>query len=139
IVEVPPGKMAKLAMKLRGFGTIAGVVLDETTRAPVPGLTCGNLPLSKDGDAAWVYGMETAARGVTDGSGSFKIERAPAGDNSVTCYSEGYRASDQVEVVAGESSRVELHAHARAPDRPVQVGMELEDQLGEVIVKSVAA
>ncbi len=121
-VTVAPGVTATVALRRRETGVIEGKVVDEKTHAPISGLYCT------------ISGR--VASGHTDASGAFRLEHAPVGVNEIYCGGP-VSAFGTATVSAGQVTRVELVAAAAKPTVHGRAGLTLEDQLRDVIVKSV--
>jgi len=133
-VVVSPGTTMKVTVRKREVGVITGTVIDEKSRAPLAGIYCTSS--RRGGDPLSTY--ERAPSTVTDTSGAFRIERAPVGINFIACNgSEGSSASGEANVTTGQVTRVELTARTHKASRRGDAGLTLEEQLGEVMVKSV--
>ncbi len=131
-VTVTPDATAKVALRPRGQGTITGVVVNKTTREPLPDLRC---MLYARTDR---WSNERRLPAVTDAKGAFRIERVIAGDTYVACDGKDSFASGEVSVVAGQTARLDLEAFVSRSDAPVlDLGLGIEVQLGEVMVKSL--
>jgi hypothetical protein len=133
-VVVPPGTTKQVTLTKQQAGIIVGTVVDEKTRAPVAGLYCGSY--LRGGDAGSLY-ENRSSYAITDANGAFRIERAFVGINGVTCNGPAANALGEAEVTAGQVTRVELATSMRTAPRRGHAGLTLEDQLGEVMVKSV--
>ena len=132
-VEVSSARRAKLALHQRGSGVIAGTVVDEATRAPVSGLRCH---VFTEADR-FGYERRDADIAVTDGKGAYRFDRVLAGTATVACSNDTTGARGESEVIAGQTTRLELTAQPVRVARRAHVGLELELQLNETMVKAV--
>jgi hypothetical protein len=132
-VEVPPAALAKLALRQRGFGTIAGTVVDEATRAPIAGLRCHLFTEAE----RFGHDRPNADTAVTDSKGVYRFERVLAGTASVACANDAIFSRGEGEVSAGQTSQLDLTVRPTKVTRPAHIGLEVEVQLGETMVKAV--
>lgn len=136
-VQVLPGQIAKVTVQLGEVGTVVGRVVDATG-APVADMRCTVVP--RDNERMGYGGERNEA--ITDASGSFRVERANAGPSYVGCFhpaarSRSYQALD---VAPNAVTNVELKLEASGErSRNGHAGLELEDQLENVLVESVEA
>lgn len=134
-VTVNPGEVTKVTIKLGEVGTVVGTVIDEKTRAPVPGMSCMATSLSEDASDT------TTDEATTDARGVFTLARVTAGRASVSCWGSGASTWKEIEVIARQTVRPQFVAE-RADDTPIAErsgasGMTLEDQLDDVYVSEV--
>jgi len=132
-VEVPPAAMAKLALRQRGFGTIAGTVVDEATRAPIAGLRCHLFTEAE----RFGHDRPNADVGISDSKGAYRFDRVLAGTASVTCANDTTHAGGESEVSSGQTTRLDLTARTAKITKRAHIGLEVEVQLGETMVKAV--
>jgi hypothetical protein len=133
-VVVEAGATANVALRRRATGTIVGALIDGQTHAPIANANCfSSLLPGADEERDGAFRDAT-----TSSDGSYRIEHAPTGDSYVRCYSENIAADGHVRVVSDQANRVDLVAHAAEMRRPGYAGVTFEDQLGEVMVQSVA-
>jgi hypothetical protein len=122
-VMLTAGAKASVKLTNNGYGSVEGRVVDDK-----------NAPLS---DARCFAGGGNTAR--PDANGGFRIERVPAGEQQVVCYSETAKANAHAEVTVarGTTVRVDLVAKTiRAPVRGYS-GLTLEQQMSDTVVKQV--
>lgn len=80
---------------LRQTGTVAGQVVDGTTRRPL--------------ETAQVQILGAGLGTLTDDQGRYRIENVPAGETAVAVEMLGYRSAEQVVIVrAGETTTVDF-------------------------------
>lgn len=136
-VQVMPNNIAKVTLVLGQTGVVVGRVVDSKG-APVEGMRC--TATLRDTDRVDYDGPRRSA--TSTATGEFRIEKAPAGEAMVGCYGREMHAWEPVDVKANDTTRVTLEVQ-RDQQEPVKrggyAGLELEDQLGEVLVKSVDA
>jgi len=134
-VDVMPGQIAKATLELGEVGTVVGRIVDSKG-APVPRMRC--TVALRDRDRIDFGGSRTESE--TDASGAFRVETANAGPSMVGCYGRNNTSAwKQVEVAPNAVTNVELTVETREEKKAGHAGLELEDQLGEVLVKSVEA
>jgi hypothetical protein len=133
LVEVAPEAIAKAILALRPKGIIAGRVIDAKTHAPLSDLTC-YAALARREDTMQ---PGSSQRGRTDLTGAFTIEGAPAGDNQIACWGESVSAWGNATVIARQTVTVELTAQREGGGRQRNLGMELANQLSDVVVTTV--
>jgi len=131
-ITVTAGAPTKVALAQRGHGTITGTLRDATSHAPIADATCGTY-----GEEANMRGLEGPTSGKTDASGAFRIENATNGKNRVSCGSDKAYGDVEIAVVADQTVHVEIESYPTPPSTRHHAGLELEGQLGEVMVKSV--
>jgi hypothetical protein len=108
----------------KGLGTVEGRVTDES-KAPVAGLECND---------------ESFQSATTDSNGAFRLEHVAVGSQEVRCFGKAGMAEGTVTVQVNATAHIDLVAKARAGfGVRGYSGLELESQLEEVVVKSVAA
>lgn len=133
MVEVMPAQVAKATLELGAVGTVTGRVVDAKG-APVAGVRC----MSSLRDKERIDFGAARSQGVSDASGNFRIERASAGPSIVGCFGrDGASAWEQVEVAAGSVTNVPVTLEDRGAATRKHAGLTLEDQLDEVLVKTV--
>jgi hypothetical protein len=126
-VTVSAGKASKLVLHAQGFGAVEGTLIDERTHAPISDAFC----------YSQVDEQHSHGQAMTDEDGSFRMERAPVGNNLVACVSDATIAKGNVVVTAGQTAHVDLIEIAM-PARPHgHAGLVLESPLGFEIVQSV--
>jgi protocatechuate 3,4-dioxygenase beta subunit len=125
-VEMTAAVPARVALRDRGFGAIHGTVKDGNSGAPVAGMRCTS---ESGGDYLDV---------TTDDQGAFNFEHVRAGRSGVQCYGSAAGAYSGTEVVRDRTVEVELKTRSFKRSRAGYVGLVLEDQLHEVLVKTVA-
>jgi len=133
-VQVRAGGVETVTLTVGEVGVVEGTVVDDK-KQPVVGMTC---MVQQQGGDDYGYGGRPEAK--TDASGRFRVERAPAGGGIVGCYNEqGANAWKQIQVVAGQVTKVELvsEKNARNDDNSGRSGLTLEDQLDDVLVQAV--
>jgi len=133
-IEVEPEKIATVKLTLRAKGTITGTIVDAKTKAPVADLMCMAAPARKED---MDIGGGARATAPSDASGSFTIKNARAGENRVACWGDELNAWGTVTVTAGQSASVQLTSTQSDPGGR-EIGMELDNQLSEVVVETVA-
>jgi hypothetical protein len=133
-VEVTSGAVATATLKVHGVGVVVGTVLDAKTRAPLADLKC--VAVSQNADDMDVRREQVRS----DAGGAFRLERAPEGEVFVSCYSGRVMARTQATVTAGQVTTVELAATRMGSGARIgrYSGLELENQLADVLVTSVA-
>lgn len=132
LVEVEAGKTNRVTLRALEYGGIAAIVVDGKTRAPMADIRC----YSRLKDA----GMDAMPSATTsDGSGAFRVDRAPVGDHRIVCDAPRARGFAEAKVSKGQVARLEILMTSK--DEPMRgyAGLTLEDQLGEVYVKLVDA
>lgn len=132
-VEVQEGVMAKVAMTSHGRGSLAGSVVEHTTRAPVPNLVCHTVV--RTGDEPGITNWDENLAPKTDAAGQFTVDPAPAGDVSVSCFGDWQAmssASAQVTVPRGGKATVALEVVKRSGDTPGDIGAELDGDVPHI-------
>ncbi len=126
---VAAGATARVVLRQPPDGKIVVSAVDAS-HAPVADLTCN--ASSEDSDQ-----MSVMAR--VDAAGTYVFEHVVAGGTLLRCWGAGVSAvaEDEVHVIAGQTSRLEMVVRPRVPDQQRNVGIALEDQLGSVLVSSV--
>lgn len=99
-VVVRPGETTHATLTNRGTATIAGVVRDFKTRAPVPGLRCS--AMARQGSAIGAVFMGPDEAVPTDAHGAFRLT-SPAGEISVVCMG-GNRSGNRLTVAARDQT-----------------------------------
>jgi protocatechuate 3,4-dioxygenase beta subunit len=124
--SVDAGTTAKVTLRRRGLGSIAGTVTDEAKR-PVANVMCRSFQTS-----ARYMGT---GRQATDAAGAYRLDKLRAGEHEVVCGSE----IERVTVVENQTARLDFVTKP-TPKRvsTADIGLVLEDQLRDVRVKSVA-
>lgn len=131
-VAVTAGATANVVLRARPSGTIIGTLVDGQTSAPIANADCFTRP--PPGGEPDPGGFRSARTGP---DGSFRIERVSAGDAKVTCYATAAVARGKASVIADQAVRLDLVAQADNT-RPGYAGVTFENQLGELMVHSVA-
>jgi hypothetical protein len=129
-VTVAPGATQKVTLRKREVGVIVGTVVDEKSHTPLERLYCTS---SLRGDSR----SSESGYAATDASGAFRIERAAVGINDVRCGGSAASATGEANVAAGQVTRLDLAASVYKAPQQGYAGLTLEDQLGEVMVKSI--
>jgi hypothetical protein len=130
-VDVVSEQITKATLVLRAKGTITGTVVDKNHK-PVANLRCMAMPKAPEEvkyDGAKAFAM-------SDAKGAFTITKAPAGNDEVVCFGADVSAWDDVTVVAHQSVNVELVTNGGF-ESGRDLGMELDNQLSDVVVSSV--
>jgi protocatechuate 3,4-dioxygenase beta subunit len=127
-VTVPAGGVGKVSLHARGFGAIAGTIVDASTHVPLADMECRCV----SGEGGCMDGPV-----ASDATGSYRIDRASPGETEVICMGKGAFAMSQVNVIAGQTVHVDLAASARSPIRHGHAGLAFEDQFGLAMVASV--
>jgi hypothetical protein len=122
--DVTAGGKATVALENKGLGTVEGRVVDEK-QAPVADLRC--------------MGMGSYAFASTDDTGNFKVERVPVGEARISCYGRTGSATGTVTVEANKTAHLDLVTKPRGADARGFSGLELEQKLTDVKVKTVIA
>jgi protocatechuate 3,4-dioxygenase beta subunit len=118
-VDVVAGQTAKATITGRGIGSVQVIVLDESQR-PVEGLMC-------DG------GGQPA---TTNSQGEAHLDGVPEGDAKIECFGAS-QADSTIHVVGGQTTRIEMIAHAVKPRPHGHAGMTLEFGVDGVAVLSI--
>lgn len=137
---VTAGAPTKVTLHQRGFGSVTGALTDDTTHAPVANAYCSATSANRELDRmVQAISSERTLPASTDTSGAYHIAHVVEGSTSVICTSDKAMADGVVTVAAGQTARLDLAA--RTLDHPQHrqghAGLELEIQLGEVMVKTV--
>jgi hypothetical protein len=134
-IAVESGGTARVTLRKHGSGatgTIAGTVVDATTRKPIASMECTNALDGvgfEDGEPVFV---------TSDAQGAFRIERAAVGAHQVFCRGKSSMAiAKRVVVAANQVSRVELSTHTKRTAARGHAGISFEYQLAETRVKSL--
>jgi hypothetical protein len=118
------GTKVTVDLENKGLGTVEGRVTDES-KAPIAGLECND---------------ESFQSATTDSNGAFRLEHVAVGSQEVRCFGKAGMAEGTVTVQMNATAHIDLVAKARAGfGVRGYSGLELESQLGDVVVKSVAA
>jgi uncharacterized GH25 family protein len=134
-VVVEGGATATVVLRRRPTGTIVGTLVDGQTHAPIANASCySSVQAASDGEFDSPYREASTAA-----DGSYRIERAPTGDTKVRCHTAHMGAVGQVRVVADQANRVDLLADPAETHQRGYPGITFEDQLGEVMVRTVAS
>jgi hypothetical protein len=134
-VEVTAGEIKTVVLEVRATGIVTGKVFDKA-HSPISGLSC--MAALQGQDEMMMGGPSDRPR--SDATGAFRIERAPVGDVMVGCYGRGISAWTQAKVTVAQVTTVELTAAPREANddsKRRKSGLTLENQLSEVLVKSV--
>jgi hypothetical protein len=118
MVDVAAGQTAAVTLKSRGSATIHGRVVDWKTGTPVAGLRC--FPGMRT-TAAMPQWVDTVSA-LSDDSGAFVLEDAPAGALAVMCIGPGPSWSDgrcELTVVPGQNATCEVPVVHILPDAPL--------------------
>jgi hypothetical protein len=94
-----------------------------------------------DQNGAPLGGMRCTAPGVplafTATNGAFHFDDVPVGETYVECTNDELDVLRTLTVVASQVSRLELVAKKSEPQRRRNVGMDVQQQLGDILVTSV--
>lgn len=116
-VHLQAGQIATVTLRNRGTATVKGRAYDWKSGAPVSGFTCKAGLRASGGSPAW----DANNIAITDESGEFTIQDAPAGNIGVGCmsttnvfFSDGMAA---LTVAEGQTATVEIPVVERNPDQ----------------------
>lgn len=132
-VEVREGVMSKVTMTSKGRATVTGTVVEHTTRAPVPNLTCRTVV--RAGTDTGITNWDPEVSPTTDASGQFLFEPAPAGDIAVSCFGDWATfstGSTQVTVPRGGKIAVALEVVKRSTDTPGDIGARIAEEVPRI-------
>lgn len=121
--NVEAKKTTTVTMQNPGVGKVEGTVIDES-RQPIGDLWCRS---SEGGNAR------------TDKSGAFRMPRVVAGASEIRCFGEAAEGRAPVSVEIGKTTRVEVIAKMREMPAMGYSGLELEQDVDEIKVKTIAA
>ncbi len=138
-VDVAAGNIRAVKLEIGEVGTLTGTIVDDNG-APIAGMHCVSA-LQRMEQSSFDTPRQQA---TSDERGTFRIERVPVGSNMIGCYGENRNAWKQVDVAAGQVVQVALTATKRTRTKNDDdgngrstVGLTLEDQFDEVLVKAV--
>lgn len=125
-VELRQAETVRTRLTSHGTAAVFGTVIEHTSRRPLPGMRCAVAVRGDAQLAGWTSPPEVS---VTDLTGAFSFDSAPAGSVTVHCLDDSgdvSLTSAELTVAAGERAEVRLEAARRLAGASGDIGVTLE-------------